>query len=176
MATVPSEMTAVAGTVLTAAQWNSNVRDAVNFLCGRPVFEGRQTVSQSISNNVATAVLLDTGDIDNDGGHSLITNTSRYTIQTAGRFAVTGKVGYASNGTGNREGNIWANGTMIRSHNQLAVPATSTRVTLPFFTAFFNVGDYVESGAYQSSGGSLSSAVANAYEQSTLTLLWVGVQ
>lgn len=174
MATVPVEMTAVAGAVLTAAQWNSNVRDAVNFLISVPIFEGRQTVAQSIPNvGTGASILMDTEDVDNDGGHSTITNTSRYTAQTAGRWQASGSVSYASNATGTRESNLLVNGTLTYSSKYNAVNGDTSRFPTRTVTHFLNAGDFMEVAGWQNTGGALNTAVT-LYEQATFSMRWVG--
>jgi hypothetical protein len=178
VATVPVEMTAVAGAVLTAAQWNSNVRDAVNFLLSPPTCELRQTVAQSIANGGSgTAVNLDTEDIDNDGMHSTVTNTSRVTAQTAGRYQFGGGVVYAANAT-NRRICWWAlNGTAVTGSEATtagsAVAGGSTGPAARTKSVFLNVGDYVELVAFQDSGGVLNTAVAT-FEMPSVFARWIG--
>lgn len=175
MATVPVEMTAVAGAVLTAAQWNSNVRDAINFLIGVPVFEGRQTVAQSIANATEVAVLFDVEDVDNDNGHSVSTNTSRYTAQTAGRWQLSGAMSYVANATGFRNCDWLVNGGQITSLNYNNLTAgSSCRIAGRTMTKFLNVGDYVEMGTFQTSGAALNTAVTANLEQATFSMRWVG--
>lgn len=174
MATVPSEITWVSGQVVTAAQLNTNLRDAINFLINKPVCEAFQTVAQTLTTGVGAAILMDSESIDNDNGHSTTTNTSRYTVQTAGRFQFSGAVSYTANGTGQREANLWINGTLNTSTKYNATSADTTRAPTRTITRFYNVGDFMETAGYQTSGGNLTTAAANSYEQSTLSVRWVG--
>jgi len=48
VAALPTFRTWVTGEIVTAAELNSNVRDAGTFLLSWPVFEGRQTVAQTL--------------------------------------------------------------------------------------------------------------------------------
>jgi hypothetical protein len=176
VATVPSTFVFSAGSVLPAATLNTYLSNAVAFFLSPPTFEGRQTSTQSLTSGAGTAILLDTEDVDNDNGHSTVTNTSRYTAQTAGRFQVSGGVGYASNATGARlaffainAGNNNGSGTELAAVGGGAVTLVPARTK----TVFLNVGDYVELFGLQSSGGALGTDVTTL-DQSTMSVRWVG--
>lgn len=176
MATLPSFRTWVAGEIVTAAYMNSNVRDAGNFFLSWPVFEGRQTVAQSIGNGTPTALSLDTEDIDTDNGHSTVTNTSRYTPATAGRFQLSGGVGWASNATGYRTGELWKNGSVLNGGGTVlpAVNGAQSRFPTRTLTTTANGStDYFELWVNQNSGGALLTAVGGI-DQSTLSVRMVG--
>ncbi len=166
MATVPSFRTWVTGEVVTAAELNSNIRDAGNFFLSVPVFEGRQTVAQSIPNSTVTAITLDTESVDTDNGHSTSTNTSRYTPQTAGRFQISGGVTYASNSTGNREADLYQNGGSITNgvNNTNAVSTNVTRLATRTLTITCNgTTDYLEVYGFQTSGGALNTFAGESF-------------
>lgn len=176
MATLPVYRTWVAGEVVTAAYFNTNVRDAGNFFLAVPVFEGRQTVSQNLTSGAAASITFDTEDIDNDNGHSIVSNTSRYTPQTAGRFQHSGGVGMAINGTGNRwtfwainGASINAGGGMLGGGGQRYHPQTMT-------STFNGTGDYLELQALQNSGSTLATDVntGGLGFQSRMSVRWVG--
>ena len=84
MATIPNPRTWGATEAVTAAKLNTDVRDGYNFLLATPRAVMRKTANQSIPNATLTAVTWDLEDVDTDGGHSNVTNNSRYTAQTAG--------------------------------------------------------------------------------------------
>jgi len=162
MATIPTFITWVTGQVVTAAQLNANVRDGGNFFLSWPVAELRQTVAQSIANGTPTAVTFDTEDIDTDNGHSTVSNTSRYVGQTAGRFQVSGGVGFAASATARRSAQWFKNGSVINAGSAM-VPATAANdmaVAARTMTVFLNGStDFVELDAYQESGGALNTFV-----------------
>lgn len=176
LATVPVEMSAASGAVLTAAEWNSNVRDAVNFIINRPICEVRQTSPQSVANgNTTVGVAFDTEDIDNDGMHSTVTNTSRITAQTAGRFRVSGGVGWAAGST-NRRGCWWmVNGTANNGSETIgqASAANSTSNCARSKSIFLNVGDYAELLPFQDSGVSTNTS-GTTFEQPNACVHWIG--
>jgi hypothetical protein len=176
MATLPSFRTWTAGEIVTAAYMNSNVRDAGNFFLSWPVFEGRQAVAQSFTSGAPTALLIDTEDIDTDNGHSTVTNTSRYTPQTAGRFQLSGGTAWASNATGIRTGELWKNGATLNGGgvNNGTVSGTTPRFPTRTLTATANGStDYFEVWALQTSGGALLTAVS-AVDQPTFSVRMVG--
>ena len=176
MATVPSFTTFVAGAILTAAQLNTNIRDAGNFWLARPLFIGRATSGQSLTNITWTDIDLGVEDIDRDGGHSTVTNTARYTSPTAGYLLLAGGVSFVVNATGMR-GARWAlNGTAINGAGAYIQAVAATDATVVAARTIFQLvngtPDYVTLQGFQRSGGALStSAVAEA--QSSMHVLWV---
>lgn len=171
MATVPTLYTAATGNFLTSALWNAQVRDPNTFLLGVPVFRGFQNVVQSVaSSTVYAPVLLDSETFDPDGGHSTTTNTSRFTVQTAGYYFVSVHCSYATNATGARAVAVAVNGTAVVQSQQAAPPANSWSGGIAEFV-YLNVGDYVEMTSWQNSGGNLSTA--NGAFAPSMSLFWV---
>ena len=119
------------------------------------------SANQSITTATATVLTFDTEDYDNDTMHSTVSNTSRITLTTGGRYLLMGKVQFASNATGTRRVRIVLNGITVLAEVQ--VPASNVGVvTLPILTVdTFAAADYVELEVYQDSGGALN-AVRNA--------------
>lgn len=176
MATVPTTFTYSSGSVLTAAQLNTYLSAAVSFFLAVPTCELRQTVAQSLANTpTISQITFDTEDVDNDGMHSTVTNTSRVTAQTAGRYQVSGKVGFAANATGVRQTFYQVNGSTANASDTSTASVSGSTYAIPTVTKtiFLNVGDYVEIGVIQASGGSLNSAVTGA-DQPAFSVRWVG--
>lgn len=175
MTTVPSYTTFVAGAVLTAAQLNTNVRDAGNFWLARPLCLLRQTSVQSLSNNSFGDILFDTEDIDRDGGHSTVTNTARYTSPTSGYIAVSGGVAFAANATGRRAAQWALNGTAINASQNMETTTATGNPTLSARTFAVPVNgstDYVTLQGYQDSGGALNT-FATGNVQPNMYVLWI---
>lgn len=155
---VPSPATEAPGNFNTSALFNAQVRDLNAFSLGPPVFYGLQTLSQSFANNATVAVALDTEIVDSDGGHSVTTNTSRYTAQVPGLYLVLGIGTFVANTAGVRSVRVALNGTTVRG-SQITQPPASTQwagatwalVTLNGTT------DYVELTVSQTSGSTLTS-------------------
>lgn len=157
MATVPSEITWVTGQVVTAAQLNSNLRDAVNFIIGPPMWVIRQTAAQSIADSAVTALTWDTEDLDRDGVHSTVTNTSRCTAQTQGWYDLKGQYGFASIAAAGviRDGRFRINGVATDYWGvQVPTVANAAGQLTVVGDLFLNVSDYVEVYAQQFNGGS----------------------
>ena len=165
MATIPTVPTEVPGNFNTSALWNANILGGLNYLFAPVRFKGYASTGQSLTSSTTSTVLtLDTEIVDSDGGHSTVTNTSRYTCQTAGLFYVSGSVCFnTTNSTGTRTLNIFVNGTGTTGAGQQAAPSASNGASV--FTATFvqlAVGDYVELAAWQNSGSTLTTATATA--------------
>ncbi|MET8624530.1 hypothetical protein ABZW30_12365 [Kitasatospora sp. NPDC004669] len=169
---VPTPASVVPGGYDTAALWNANVYNGLQFLLNPPLFEGYQSAAQSVANGSVTAIGIDTTTIDTYGGHSNTTNNSRYTCQTgaAGWYQVIACLGFAANANGSRALELHKNGTVIKlgydgSDNTRIDIAGALQATALIQLA---VGDYVEAFAYQTSGGSLATnAVATG-----MTVIW----
>lgn len=164
MATVPTFVTYSAGSVLTAAQLNSAVRDAGNFwLTVKPVCDVQANATQSIANGTPTAAVWGAETYDNDGMHSIVSNTSRVTAVTAGRYLFIANINYTANATGVRamsiRNTLAASGT--RGGGAVARPAQATVVDSldSTWSDVMAVGDYVEVVTSQNSGGALNLVV-----------------
>lgn len=173
MATVPVTRTWVAGEVVTAAHFNTNIRDVLQYLLAPPTFRGRQTSAQTLTTSTLTAILLDTEDVDSAGGHSTVTNTSRYTAVYPGWYSYGGSVAFATDNVGNRLTEAAKNGTAVNGsrRSQAAISANATCVDIHPDVQFLNVGDYLEPFGFHSKGSNLNTAVA-AQEQSSFIVKW----
>lgn len=172
------------GTMPTAHDWTAGdnatsslmetLSDSANYALGRatsggsrkPLFIGSLTVSQSLTSGTDTALLLDTENLDYDGGHSTVTNTSRYTGQTAGWYFVFCGAQFASNATGYRQVGIGQNGgapSVLSAQTIPAVNGAATVVQASSIVQLNGTTDYVEARALQTSGGALNVAAARLY-------------
>src|SRR5690242_10867425 len=150
---------------MTAALWTAQVSATMQWTMGSgtngvPRFKGYAATAQSINPGTTDVPLnLDTEDWDSDNGHSTTTNTSRYTVQVAGTYRVTGIGGVIANATGNRKLGININGGNVRGAQVQLVGmggnswcgSVSTEVACV-------VGDYLEVVIWQSSGIALNTA------------------
>ncbi|MBF6049812.1 hypothetical protein GO001_32300 [Streptomyces sp. NRRL B-1677] len=101
------------GQFITGALWNAQVKALNEYLTAPPVFSAYQTTAQSISNPTFTSFTLDTEVVDSDGGHSTVTNTSRYTATVPGTYLVIGTAGWSGAATGYRRCRITLNGSAV---------------------------------------------------------------
>ena len=165
MATVPATRVWVAGEVVTDAFMNNNLSAVLNFLLAPPTFQGRQTSAQSLTSGSYTPITFDAEDVDSVGGHSTVTNTSRYTAVYAGWAEVQASTGFATNATGRRLNKLRMNGSTDVSGSDVALFSGITntiKVVTPAMKIYFNVNDYVESLGAQESGAALNTATLAA--------------
>ena len=115
----------------------------------------KPTVDRSISNNLETAITLDSETFDTDGLHSNVTNPERFTAVVAGKYLLVGHIQYAANTTGVRLCRIRKNGGAIGEvvANAMASGDHDIEVVLLVILA---VSDYIELLGYQNNGGSLT--------------------
>ena len=116
-------MTIAAGEVLTAAVVQQ-INDNGEFLIDPPACSIKETTAQSLADNTSTAMTSNEENFDNDSMHSTVTNTSRITIQTAGRYLISATVAFAANTVGVRYIAFRVNGTTYYDFAQ--VDATQT--------------------------------------------------
>lgn len=176
---IPSTRLFKAGEIETGSYLNSSITNLGNFLLGKPVFLAWQSTVQSIPNNAYTPVTFTSETVDRDNGHSVTTNTSRYTAQTAGYYLFNGQIQYASNVTGSRRALWQVNGTTpvggggFFTTSSTLVAGTASVVAPPFLY-YLAVGDYVELNAFQNSGAALNTVAAGGVF-STMSAIWVSV-
>lgn len=152
----------------TMSPWS----DAINDLLQPPVANLRQIVAQGLTSGVAAPVTFTAEDFDSHGGHSNVTNTSRYTFQRDGRYRISGGVCFAANATGRRGGWWLLNGAIINGSESI-IPAHASTVDVPMRSILIDVivGDYLEMAAFQDSGTSpLNTSVAAAQQQSSMSV------
>jgi hypothetical protein len=146
------------------------------------MFSGYQSVAQPINGgNNWVPLLIDSETVDNYGGHSTTTNTSRYTVQLAGTYQVFGSVAWTASATGDRRIQITQNGaSVLGSANSLdpSQVVLANQQTMAFCTAA--VGDYFEvqvEHTATSAGTNFNTNAgsgASAMFTSSMRVLWIG--
>lgn len=168
---VPVPATVLPGQLITGALWNASVTNALTYVLNRPMFYGYQAAAQSLANNAAAPITLDSSTIDTYGGHSNTSNNSRYVAQVAGWYMVTGTVTYNPNTTAGRAATIYKNGTEVPGAAGFAAGATPyASATGECFVYLNGTGDYVEVWGYQNCGAALAT---NTTHNSSLTAIWI---
>jgi hypothetical protein len=168
MGTVPTPLDWIAndGQLATATMLEAGVGDVLSFLLDPPGAQVRRTTAQSIPNNTPTAIQFDAEDSDNDAMHSTVTNTSRLTCNTPGRYLCAGAIPYDAGTTGNRECRVAKNGVstgVAGGRNIIPAPGGGgLLVVSPVIEVPLLAGDYVELYAVQSNGTSLTTTAINA--------------
>jgi hypothetical protein len=118
------------------------------------------TANQTIANSTYTALTWNSEDIDTNGFHDNVTNTSRFTIPSgyAGKYRLDCYFGFETNTTGGRRLELYVNG--VATIKQYELPGLSTAATrqsmILSVVRTLAVGDYVEFFCWQSSGGNLT--------------------
>lgn len=129
----------------------------------RPCARVYHSVAQSIADGVLTALAFDTERYDTDTIHDTVTNNTRLTCKTAGKYRITANVGFAANGTGARELTIRLNGT-TRICSELRMGFATYENVMHVSTEWnLAVNDYVEAYVYQNSGAALNVNASSAY-------------
>lgn len=116
--------------------------------------------AQTLTTAVAAALAMNSEDVDPKALHSTVTNNSRITVATPGRYLVVAQVGFVSNATGYRQLGILKNGTAVAS---VRIPAVSgTSMTIQCVADVLCVAtDYIEAQAVQTSGGNLDTVAGS---------------
>jgi hypothetical protein len=119
--------------------------------------------SFTVPNNSFAAITWNNSQDDNWGGHSNVTNPSRYTAQVAGVYRFSGAFATVANATGYRLGGWALNGAEYASgnantrvYNSNPSGTVINSVSLGTVKIRMNVGDYVEMWVFQNSGGTLA--------------------
>ena len=139
----------------TAPEWTT--------ISTSPTFVGVSctgTGTQTINNSSWTMVTFDTEEYDTNGFHSTSTNTSRITIPSGkgGYYLLTSHI-YVDNsgGAGRRGSQFFKNGNYTNISFVEVAPTSGTyNGIVNTWIVNLAVGDYVEVGIWQTSGGSVS--------------------
>jgi hypothetical protein len=169
---VPTLATEIPGNFIASALWNALGPSGLGFSLAVPVASLYQITAQSIPSATATAVNMDGENSDTYGGHSVVTNTSRYVGQVPGYYLTIATVLYGSNTTGVRIAYVYRNGALIDGSFGASAGSTyssATAIAVPYLNGST---DYVEAWTYQTSGGALSTNTS-AGQASSLTVYWL---
>jgi hypothetical protein len=148
--------------LVTEAMLDTHVRDNLEFLGSPPLAELRHSGTQSISTSTNTALQFDSEVYDSHGGHSDVTNNSRYTAVVAGWYEVISCAGIAANSTGSRRLFLQKNGTTTFAFkNQQNLTTTECHQCISGLVELA-VGDYVEAIVWQDSGSSRNTALTGS--------------
>ena len=99
---------------------------------------------QAIANVTTIQLALNSEVFDTDGIHDTVTNNSRLTCQTAGKYFIYANVQYSNDNSGYRRASIWLNATTHIAFRQTDYTATfDARLNLSCIYDL-SVSDYVE--------------------------------
>ena len=110
----------------------------------------------SIANASYTVVDLNAEEFDTDTMHDLVTNPSRLTVKTAGKYLIVANVWFAANATGIRIARIDVNGLGYSIASTNAVGSSYYTQFIVMHLHQCAVNDYIQLNVYQNSGGSLN--------------------
>jgi hypothetical protein len=155
--------------VVTAANMNTHLRDNMAFVGSPPSCAVYN--SASITNNNTFVVMTANTELwDTDSMHSTVSNTSRITANTAGRYQLNTTMRFGINTAGSRAISYRLNGgTDIQL---AAVPAATTGVEAVLSGSVMLVlaaADYVEVASWQNSGGNLD-AILQGFSLTLVTV------
>lgn len=114
----------------------------------------------SQSNGAEAAVACASENYDGTAMHSTVTNNSRITIATTGKYHVDAQLDFASNGTGLRGIELRKNGSAMYAVFVTANGGGFDTYPSISFDVSLTAADYLECYAYQNSGGSLNATVS----------------
>lgn len=169
---VPVLPNEVPGNFMTSSLINTIGLNGLGFILNPPCAILGQATAQSVgSGGSAVAVTYDTESLDSYGGHSVTSNTSRYTGQVAGYYFVVGAVSYATNATGNRLAELHKNGSTFGAQQVFQSPTTSNGATVQVsgIVQLNGSTDYVETYTYQTSGSTLSTSTSST----SMYVFWI---
>jgi hypothetical protein len=176
VATVPSPHQFAVAEIVTADNINTYYQ-GILFLQNPPICVCYAGAVQSIPNATWTSLLFNLNRVDTYGGHSVTTNTSRYTAQVAGWYNVSG-IAVAGSATVNNWGvRLAVNGTAVlgTASNGPAYGGAVTAAAVTVCDVFLNVNDFVEVQVSQSSGGALNTGASGTDYTSLMRVRWVHV-
>lgn len=167
---MPSE---APGNFNTGALFNATAKAVGDWQVGVPRFKGFAATNQAIgSSTTYTSLTLDSEYYDSDGGHSTVTNTSRYVNQVAGTYWAQGTCSLPS-GTGNRSLQLTINGGTVPGTTVIQpAPSGNSWAGATSGSVQLAVGDYLEVQVWQTSGGSVNTNTTSGLNP-TLALFWI---
>lgn len=110
---------------------------------------------QSINDSTSTALGFNTEAYDTDGIHDTVTNNSRLTCKTAGKYGIWANIEWTANSTGTRQMYFFLNGTTIIGLVQVVGQGSGVTTQELYATYSLSINDYVECFVRQTSGGGL---------------------
>lgn len=162
---VPSLTQPVTGYPISQAYLQAQVYNPLDFVLNKPVATMYMTADWSLPNSAYQTVPWNAALTDNWNGHSNTTNNTRYTVQTAGTYSLSGVATFDGNATGARAVKIYKNGAGISGTNlwEAAVGTNYISIAIPAFSIPCVTGDYLEIAVYQNSGNNLNVKAVGSY-------------
>lgn len=129
-----------------------------------PAARAYHSADQSVANATLTALVLNSERFDTELIHDTVTNNSRLTCKTAGKYIITASAGFAANATGLRLIGIRLNGTTYIAQSVTNNVGAGQNTNMECSAVYdLALNDYVELIGYQTSGGALNVAALGNY-------------
>ena len=132
------------------ASWGDTVRDDLEWLVDRPGCAVYNSATQNVNTSSNTVLTADSELYDLDSMHSTVSNTSRITATTAGKYRIAALVEWDTDATGRREAELLVNGSTV--HTLVTATAVSGLTLNGSKILTLAAGDYVEVRVWQNSG------------------------
>lgn len=146
------------------------VNGAVSATYSAKCFHGYKSSDTSVTSSTWTSINIEAEYVDTQGGHSTSSNTSRYTLDTVGKWEISGDLSWAGTGAnttgflaiarnGTRE--RWAPAGYAASANQYYGASFSAIVTTSTTTDYVEIQIYANGDATVFALGTGSIAISN---------------
>ena len=132
-----------------------------------------RTTAQPVTTATFNAIAFDTEHFDTDGIHDNVTNNTRLTCRTAGKYLVEGNVEFAGSTTGVRTLGVRVNNGAIWVQEQRPSVDVNTCAMVVSTTLDLAVGDYIELVVWQNTGSGLN-VNASPYYSPALSMTYLG--
>jgi hypothetical protein len=155
---VPTPLDATTGTKISAAAFDSGVRDPLNFLNDPPHCAVYNNAGIACADGTLTLLTFDTETDDTDTMHSTSSNTSRVIFTTAGRYEITAFTSFGNFTFTVHSVRINKNGAGASGTGTIRTFGYNTpRQTCTTITQVFAASDYIEVWVQQTSTASRTS-------------------
>jgi len=175
--------TAIPTGQLITSSWMTNTVNAINFLgaaggstVAKDLFFARQGTGQALTVTTGNVLTFGGEDFDTANGHSTATNTSRYTVQAAGKYRLTGGVAIPSSAAQQTvRAAFYKNGSALSEAAKCYIAISNVgfpqTIVMPTVYASLAVNDYIEIHAIPYAAG-FTTEVTNS--QSFFGVEWIG--
>lgn len=164
----PDIGTFTSGQILTAATMN-DVGTNLDNLRVPPACRAYVSDTINVNDNTNTVVDFSSEDFDTDGMHSISTNKSRITVNTAGIYIVTGVVAYTTTIDLDVAPFLRLNGSTEVARSGAATGGHGASVITVIIQAAVN--DYYELVVYQNNSANTARTLAG---NTSLQMAWIG--
>jgi hypothetical protein len=178
MGSVPTIHTWMNGEYPNFRDMNAYLEDPFNFLLNPPMVRLRKTQTQSIPNNVSTALSWDYVEVETVNFWDA-SQPTRLSPSVPGWYVGSFGFSFANNATGIRAGSVIKNGSTTERVLTVSHDAyTNSGITVVsrgnvFLEQFNGTTDYVTVEVQQTSGGALSVITDVVERQPDFTLRWL---